>query len=232
MHALHQLFDEASSTFTYLLVDASGREAVIIDPVAEALLRDLKLVRELGVTLRYVLETHTHADHITSAGQLQAVTGAQSAAPSGCGIAPAQLQLQDGDRLRFGDDELVALHTPGHTAGHMSYLWRDCVFSGDCLLIEGCGRTDFQSGDAGRLYDSITQRLFALPDQTRVFPAHDYKGRTSSTIGHEKAHNARVAGRSREEFIALMAALDLPKPKMIDIAVPANRQLGLATPHG
>ena len=226
---LHQLFDPASSTFTYVLADAVRREALIIDPVAEQLQRDLALLGEQGLTLRYVIETHTHADHITSAGQLQRSTSALAAVPIGCEIVAADRQLVDGDRLQFGDEVLTALHTPGHTAGSMSYLWRDCAFTGDCLLIEGCGRADFQSGDAGALYDSITRRLFALPDETRVYPAHDYRGRTVSSIGHEKRHNPRIAGRTRDEFIALMAALRLPPPKMIDVAVPANRRLGLGS---
>ncbi|HEX6706859.1 MAG TPA: MBL fold metallo-hydrolase [Albitalea sp.] len=227
MSPLHQLFDPGSSTFTYVLVDPVERMAVIIDPVAEQLQRDLALLRDEGLTLRYVLETHNHADHITSAGSLTRSTSALAAAPIGCGIVAADRQLVDGDRLQFGAEALTAMHTPGHTAGSMSYLWRDCVFTGDCLLIDGCGRTDFQSGDAGALYDSITQRLFGLPDETRVYPAHDYRGRSMSTIGHEKAHNERIAGRSRDEFIALMGSLNLPRPRMMDVAVPANRQLGL-----
>ena len=227
MKDFHQLFDPVSSTFTYILVDVSQRAALIIDPVAEQLNRDLALLRVDGLTLHYVLETHTHADHITSAGHLSQLTGALAVAPSGCGILPAERQLVEGDLLRFGAEELTAIHTPGHTTGSMSYLWRDCVFTGDCLLIGGCGRTDFQSGDAGALYDSITQRLFALPDDTRVYPAHDYKGRTVSSIGHERRFNERVSGRTRDEFIALMRALQLPPPKMIDKAVPANRNLGL-----
>lgn len=227
MDAPLQLFDPDSFTYTYLLVDASGREAVLIDPVAEQLKRDLELLERQRLRLRYVLETHAHADHVTSAGHLAATTGALSGAPLGCGIAPAAVQLRDGDVLRFGDDELRALHTPGHTAGSMSFLWRDCVFTGDSLMIEGCGRTDFQSGDAGQLYDSITRRLFSLPDATRVFPAHDYKGRHVSSIGHEKQFNPRIARRTREEFIELMNALQLPPPKLIDVAVPANRKLGL-----
>lgn len=225
---LFQLFDPTSSTYTYVLVAGAQRAAVIIDPVAEQLERDLALLRREQLTLRYVLETHTHADHITSAGELARITGALAAVPSECGIDPAPVQLSHEESLWFGSEELVAIHTPGHTAGGMSYLWRSqaAVFTGDTLLIGGCGRTDFQSGDAGALYDSITQRLFTLPDDTRVYPAHDYKGRTSSTIGDEKRGNARLAGKSRDEFIALMATLDLPRPKLIDVAVPANRLLG------
>jgi len=139
-------------------------------------------------------------------------------------------ELDDGDVIRFGaNEEIVVLHTPGHTAGSVSFLWRGNVFTGDTLLIDGCGRTDFQSGSAGDLYDSVTEKLFRLPDAIRVWPGHDYKGQSVSTIGWEKRHNARLAKRSREDFIALMDNLNLPRPKLMDIAVPANRQLGL--PH-
>jgi sulfur dioxygenase len=226
MRDLHQLFDQASSTFTYVLVDPNTLDALIIDPVDSAFELYSALISREKLRLRYVLETHTHADHITAASRLRNRTGAKAAAPLDCGIVAADLQLEDGEELRFGDETLRALHTPGHTAGSMSYLWRDCVFTGDCLLIGGCGRTDFQSGDAGALYDSITTRLFALPDATIVYPGHDYNGRTSSTIGDERRTNARVAGRSREAFIRLMNELDLPPPVLMDRAVRANRRLG------
>jgi len=230
-HDLIQLFDVESSTFTYFLVDRATREAMAIDSVNGQVERDLALIKRLDLRLRYALETHAHADHITGAARLIEATGALAAAPSGCGIAPANVQLQDGDALLFGVAErLVALHTPGHTAGSMSYLWRGNVFTGDALLIDGCGRTDFQGGDAGALYDSIQTRLFALPDITRVFPGHDYRGNAVSTIGWEKRHNARLAHRSRADFIELMAHLNLPRPKMMDVAVPANRNLGVI-PH-
>ena len=230
-HDLIQLFDVESSTFTYFLVDRATREAMAIDSVDRQVERDLGLITRLDLKLRYALETHAHADHITGAARLIEATGALAAAPSGCGIAPANVQLQDGDALLFGVAErLVALHTPGHTAGSMSYLWRGNVFTGDALLIDGCGRTDFQGGDAGTLYDSIQTRLFALPDITRVFPGHDYRGNAVSTIGWEKRHNARLAHRSRADFIELMAHLNLPRPKMMDVAVPANRNLGVI-PH-
>lgn len=223
-----QLFDAVSSTFTYILPDAAGREAAIIDPVEAHLQRDLAHLERLGLRLSLILETHAHADHVTSAGHLRNLTGARAAVPSGCGIAPAELQLIEGDRIEFGAAETIdVLHTPGHTAGSMCYLWRGNLFTGDTLLIDGCGRTDFQGGSAAALYDSITRKLFALPDATRVWPGHDYKGQSVSTIGWEKRHNARVAGRSREDFIALMDGLDLPHPKLIDVAVPANRKLGL-----
>ena len=227
-HELHQLFDPESSTFTYCLVERSTGAAIVIDSVDRQVERDLALVRRLGLRVAYVVETHAHADHVTGAGALRARTDAQAAAPAGCRIDPADVQLMDGETLRFGDAQSVlAIHTPGHTPGSMCYLWQGHLFTGDTLLIDGCGRTDFQGGDAGTLYDSITQRLFALPDETLVYPGHDYKGRTSSTIGAERAGNPRLAGRTRDEFIALMGALNLPPPKKIDVAVPANRLLGL-----
>jgi glyoxylase-like metal-dependent hydrolase (beta-lactamase superfamily II) len=225
-----QLFDAVSSTFTYILGAPGSDAAVIIDPVDQHVERDLAHLRRLGLQLEFILETHAHADHVTSAGRLRQLTGARAAVPSGCGIPPAEVQLQDGDVIRFGTDETIAvLHTPGHTAGSMCYVWRGNVFTGDTLLIDGCGRTDFQGGSPAALYDSIRHKLFALPDATRVWPGHDYKGQSVSTIGWEKAHNARVAGRSRDDFVALMDGLNLPQPKLIDIAVPANRNLGL--PH-
>lgn len=227
MRDFHQLFDVASSTFTYVLVDATTGDALIIDPVDSHLDAYLRLFEREGLILRYTLETHAHADHVTSAGVLCQRTGAKSAAPVQCGILPADLQLDDGAEIHFGGETIRAVHTPGHTAGSMSYRWRDRVFTGDALLIGGCGRTDFQSGDAGTLYDSVTTKLFTLPEGTRVYPAHDYQGRTESTIGEEKRCNARFAGKTREQFIHLMGTLDLPKPRLLDVAVPANRRLGL-----
>ena len=225
-----QLFDAESSTFTYILAAPGSPDAVIIDPVDHNVERDLRHLERLGLRLAYVLETHAHADHVTSAGMLRERTGAQAAAPRGCGIAPAERQLDDGDVLEFGAGETIAvLHTPGHTAGSMCYVWRGNVFTGDTLLIDGCGRTDFQSGSAGALYDSVTHKLFALPDDTRVWPGHDYQGQSVSSIGWEKRHNARLAKRSRDDFVALMNALHLPRPRLIDVALPANRNLGM--PH-
>jgi glyoxylase-like metal-dependent hydrolase (beta-lactamase superfamily II) len=226
-----QLFDTTSSTFTYILAAPGRNEAVIIDPVDQHWERDLKHLERLNLKLAFVLETHAHADHVTSAGKLRELTGAKAAVPSGCGIAPAEVQLNDGDILRFGSgEEIRVLHTPGHTAGSMSYVWRGNAFTGDTLLINGCGRTDFQSGSANALYDSATTKLFTLPDETRMWPGHDYNGQSVSTIGWEKRNNARLANRSLEDFIKLMAELNLPKPKLIDVAVPANQNLGL--PHG
>jgi glyoxylase-like metal-dependent hydrolase (beta-lactamase superfamily II)/rhodanese-related sulfurtransferase len=222
-----QLFDPASSSYTYVVFDDNTREAIIIDPVDEQLARDLEVLREHDLKLMWTVETHAHADHITSAGMLAEHAGARTAAPEGCGIGTAAVQLKHGDVLRFGVEQLKALHTPGHTAGSMSYLWRDHVFTGDTLLINGCGRTDFQSGNAAALYRSITEILFGLPDATTVWPAHDYNGRSHSTIGAEKTGNARVAGKTLAQFKAIMDELHLPKPKRIDEAVPANLSSGL-----
>jgi glyoxylase-like metal-dependent hydrolase (beta-lactamase superfamily II)/rhodanese-related sulfurtransferase len=222
-----QLFDPASSTYTYVLVDPVSRDAVIIDPVDEQIERDLAVLREHGLRLQWTIETHAHADHITSAYLLAEHAGAKTAAPLGCGIATVSKLLEHGDTLAFGSETLKALHTPGHTHGSMCFVWRDHVFTGDTLLINGCGRTDFQSGSAEAMYRSITTILFALPDATTVWPGHDYQGRTHSSIGQEKAHNARVAGKTLQEFIAIMDALNLPKPRRIDEAVPANLSSGV-----
>ena len=252
-----QLFDPASSTYTYILFDEASREAVIIDPVDEQIERDLATLERLNLRLLWALETHAHADHITSAARLAELTGARTAAPVGCDIGTAAVQLKGGDTLRFGREQLRVLPTPGHTAGSVSYYGQRAphphdapsgeaapvplghqmrpdqrhddrhVFTGDTLLIQGCGRTDFQSGDAGALYDSITGQLFTLPDTTIVWPGHDYHERTQSTIGVEKATNPRLAGRSRSEFIAFMDGLALPRPRRMDEAVPANHRSGL-----
>ena len=257
-----QLFDPASSTYTYVLFDEGSREAVIIDPVDEQIDRDLAVLQRLGLTLKWTLETHAHADHITSAARLAELTGARMAAPAGCEVGTAAVQLKDGDTVAFGSEHLRVIHTPGHTVGSICYFWNRLphpqdepsseevavepgqemhpgsrhdnlhVFTGDTLLIQGCGRTDFQSGDAGQLYDSITQKLFALPETTIVWPGHDYHERTQSTIALEKATNPRLAGKSREQFIELMNALDLPKPRRIDEAVPANQRSGLRQDAG
>ena len=227
---LHQLFDAESSTYTYLLVDDSTQQGLLIDPVDRQVQRDLSLIKRLCITLEYVVETHAHADHVTSAGVIRIMTGAKAATPAGCGISAADIQLRDGMTIAWGDQELSVLHTPGHTAGSMCYLWGNRVFTGDTLLINGCGRTDFQSGSADELYSSITNKLFALPGDTIVYPGHDYRGFTASTIGLERKNNPRVADQSRAQFIEIMNNLALPKPKLLDTAVPANQNLGL--PHG
>ena len=221
-----QLFDSESSTYTYLLADEATREAALIDPVREQVQRDLAVLRELDLKLVHVLDTHVHADHVTAAGLLRAQTGARTVAGRK-GPSCADLQVGQGSQLRLGSLVIDVLETPGHTDDSLTYRVGAHLFTGDALMIRAAGRTDFQNGDAGQLYDSITQVLFALPDDTLVHPAHDYKGLTVTTIGEEKRFNARVAGRSRAEFIQLMNGLNLPKPKKIDEAVPANRACGM-----
>ncbi len=226
-----QLFDPASSTYTYLIADDETHEAVLVDPVIEQLERDLKLVREHGLSLKYVLETHVHADHITASLALKQATGAQTAVSGDCNAQGYDRMLEDGNVILFGREEILVIATPGHTPGSVSYLWRDRVMTGDTLLIGGCGRTDFQNGSAENLWRSITEKLFRLDDQVLVYPGHDYKGRRVSSIGEEKQFNPRLAGKSREEFIAIMDNLNLPMPKRIQEAVPANLAGGAGLPE-
>lgn len=222
-----QLFEGESSTFTYLLADPDTREAVIIDPVLETSSRDLKLIHELELELLYVLETHVHADHITGAGKLSDATGAQIGISAAVNVNGTHLALNDGDRIRFGKFELQALATPGHTNSCMCFLMTDRIFTGDTLLIRANGRTDFQEGSAQRLFESIHTKLFRLSDDILVFPAHDYKGFTSSSIGAEKRHNTRInQERKLDDFVQIMGTLNLPPPKKLDISVPANLKLG------
>lgn len=230
MNDLIQQFDEVSFTYTYFLVDPSTKEAVIIDPVDTKLNNLINFINEKQIKIKYVLETHAHADHVTSAGNLCRMMGATAATPAHCNISNAEIQLTDGQELTFGNNQVIrAIHTPGHTAGSMSFLWNDKVFTGDTLLINGCGRTDFQSGSNSDLYHSVTQKLFKLPDHTIVLPGHDYHGKKQSTIAEEKRNNARFAGKSLDDFTHIMNNLDLPKPKLIDQAVPANLTLGLVS---
>jgi glyoxylase-like metal-dependent hydrolase (beta-lactamase superfamily II)/rhodanese-related sulfurtransferase len=217
-----QLFDPATSTYTYLIADDETHEAVLIDPVIEQLERDLKLVREHGLTLKYILETHVHADHITASLALKQATGAQTAVSLDCNAQGYDRMLEEGNVILFGREEVLVIATPGHTSGSVSYLWRDRVLTGDTLLIGGCGRTDFQNGSAEALWLSITEKLFQLDDQVLVYPGHDYKGRRVSSIGEEKQFNARLAGKTREEFIDIMNNLNLPMPNRLQEAVPAN----------
>ncbi len=223
---LLQLFDAPSSTYTYILADETTREAAIIDPVLGHADRDLGELARHGWSLRWILDTHVHADHETGANALKTATGAGTAVGAACGSIGHDCALEDGELLPLGGESIRVIATPGHTPGSMSYLWRDQVFTGDALLIEGCGRTDFQNGSSDDLYRSITEKLFTLPDDTVVRPGHDYRFRASSTIGHEKRHNPRLAGKSREQFVELMAALNLAPPALIEQAVPANRHGG------
>lgn len=226
-----QFYDETSSTLTYLLADEQSRQAALIDPVTENIDEYLDFLRQAGLDLVYSLETHVHADHITGGGKLKTITHAKTAVSNACGAETADIQLQDNDEIVFGAEKIKVIATPGHTPGSLSFLWRDRLFTGDSLLINGCGRTDFQGGDAANLYDAITQRLFSLAPETLVYPGHDYNGRRVSSIAQEKLINPRLANKTKAEFVHLMQNLNLPKPKLIDIAVPANRQCGVPEPQ-
>lgn len=222
-----QLFDPETSTYTYLIADAVTKDAALVDSVLEQVERDEKLLTELGLTLRFCLETHVHADHITGAGRLREITGCQGLVPQFAEVACADRHLNDGEVVQVGSIPIQAIATPGHTDSHLAFLVNQThLLTGDALLIRGCGRTDFQSGDAGTLYDVIKQKLFTLPDQTLVYPGHDYRGQTVSTIGEEKQFNPRLVGRDRQDFIDYMGSLNLPDPKKIMEAVPANQLCG------
>ncbi len=225
-----QMFDRESCTYTYLIADAG--EAALVDTVRENVARDLEVLEQLGLRLTHVMETHVHADHVTGAGELRKRTGARTLVAQQDGPECADVSLADGDVVRIGSVEIVVVETPGHTAGCISYRVGDGgrfdrVLTGDALFVRGCGRTDFQGGDAGRLFDSVTGRLFTLDDATLIYPGHDYRGLGVSTVGEEKRWNPRLGGGiAREAFIAKMAALNLPRPVKIDEALPANRACG------
>jgi sulfur dioxygenase len=250
-----QLFEAESSTFTYLLGDGESGEAVLIDPVDLCVERDLQFVKELNLSLKYAINTHVHADHITGTGKLKKALEAEGAlcqsVISRAGKAKGDLFLDDGDELKFGKFTLKAISTPGHTEGDLAALFpptlpytnihvnslpsgcisyylaeKEMLFTGDAVLIRGCGRTDFQGGSAANLYDNIHNKLFVLPPQTLIYPGHDYKGRTCSSVAEEKAFNPRLT-KSKQEFVEIMANLGLPYPKKIDVAVPANLKCGL-----
>lgn len=223
-----QLFDSESSTYTYIVGDPDKGESVIVDPVREHVTRDLEVIGAMGMRLAWILETHVHADHITGARALRDRTGARSAVSQHCGATGFDRLMDDGDFVVFGNELIRVISTPGHTPGSSCFLWRDRLLTGDTLLIGGCGRTDFQNGSAAALYDSITRKLFTLPDDTLVYPGHDYKGRRVSTVGEEKATNPRLAGKTRDEFIAIMENLGLPEPRRMGEAVPANLGGGTA----
>lgn len=221
-----QLFDEESCTLTYLLADPMTGDAVLIDTVREHVGNYASLLSEMNLRLSWVLETHVHADHVTGAAGLKELTGARSVTGRHAGARCADVLAEDGDTIVFGNEVIRVIPTPGHTPGCITYQWRDRLFTGDALLIGGCGRTDFQGGDAGRLYDSLVTRLFTLHNETLVYPGHDYKGLRVSSIGQERTTNPRLAGRSRDEFIDLMGKLDLPPPRRFGEALAANLRCG------
>lgn len=224
-----QLFEAETSTYSYLLGCERTHRAVLIDSVASEIDDYVQLLQASNLKLIFTMETHVHADHITGAGLLREELGSKSVVHRDAGAMCADLLVTDGVLLQVGDLEIEVRHTPGHTIGCVSYVMADRVFTGDSLLIGGSGRTDFQEGDAGQLYDSITNQLFTLPPDALVYPGHDYQGNTVSTIKQEIAKNARLGGgRSRDEFITIMQELRLAYPKFIDKALPANRSCGLA----
>jgi len=222
-----QLFDQVSGTYSYLLASRNGGEALIIDPVLEKIDRYLQLVRELDLKLVKAVDTHLHADHITGLGALRDETHCITVMGEQTKADVVSMRLGDGDKLTIEGLALDAIYTPGHTDDSYSFVMADRVFTGDTLLIRGTGRTDFQNGDPRAQYESIFGRLLKLPEATLVYPAHDYKGDTVSTIGEEKAFNPRLQVKSIEEYVELMNNLKLSNPKMIDIAVPANMKVGL-----
>ncbi|MCP1675282.1 glyoxylase-like metal-dependent hydrolase (beta-lactamase superfamily II) [Natronocella acetinitrilica] len=226
-----QLFDAESSTYTYILASAPGREALIIDPVKSQLDQYLRAIRELDLQLVTAIDTHTHADHITALGGLRDETGCVTIMGEYTQAECVSRHVRDEETLSIDGVKLKALYTPGHTDESFSFYLEApdtprAVFTGDVLLIRGTGRTDFQGGDPGKSYDSITQRLFTLGDDTLVYPAHDYKGWTVSSIREERLHNPRLANKSRDAYIEIMNNLNLPNPKQMDIAVPANLACG------
>jgi len=231
-----QLFEPVSSSYTYLLACPITKLAVLIDPVLGTSDRDFQIVKDLGLTLAFTLETHIHADHITGGRKLKLLTGSKLAGPKLEGLACVDHPVEEGIPLEVGSLRIHPLHTPGHTATHHSY-WLDngtqpMLFTGDALLIDGCGRTDFQVGDAATLYRSVIDKLFTLPDDTLVYPGHDYQGRCVSSIAQEKRRNPRLgAGKTLPEFVEIMSNLNLPKPLMMDFAIPGNQTCGQCPPN-
>ena len=224
-----QLFDPQSSTYTYLLADAASREALLIDPVFEQARRDAALVDELGLKLAWTVETHVHADHVTGAWLLRDKLGSRIALSRAGGADGADKYLEPQDEIHFGKRHLRARATPGHTSGCMTYVLddRSMAFTGDALLIRGCGRTDFQQGDAHTLYRSVREQIFSLPERCLVYPGHDYRGLTVTSVGEEKLYNPRLAESIGEgDFVGYMTNLGLPHPKQMDAAVPANLKCG------
>jgi len=227
---MQQLFDQESFTYTYLLWDSASHEAVLVDPVLEMVERDLQLVNELGLKLKYILETHVHADHVTGAGVIRSRTGAQTGLSHHAGVQCADLALRHGQELFLGNEKLQVMETPGHTQTCLTYIWQGHLLTGDSLMIRGCGRTDFQQGSAEAMFHSIRDILFQFPDSTVIFPAHDYRGFNQSSVGAEKAFNPRIGlHKTKPEFLQIMADLKLAEPKKISQALPANLACGKLT---
>ncbi len=224
-----QLFDTETSTFTYIVADPVSREAAIIDPVLEQIERDTKYIQELNLRLKYILDTHVHADHITGAAGLKKnFPEALYALGKESKLVCADKLLEDNEQLFVGDIDITVIETPGHTDNSVSYLVDTMIFTGDALLVRGCGRTDFQSGSNHALWNAIKERVFALPDDTLIYPGHDYKGFTVTSVREEKHLNPRLKdSNTEEEFIAIMDNLNLPYPKKIDVALPANMNGGM-----
>jgi glyoxylase-like metal-dependent hydrolase (beta-lactamase superfamily II) len=223
-----QLFERESSTYTYLIAPCEGGEALLIDPVKTEVPKYLQLIDELDLRVVFAIDTHVHADHVTALGDLRAATNCETLMGEQSKAGCVSRKFFDGERIKVGDLELCALYTPGHTDDSYSLAMNDRVFTGDTLLIRGTGRTDFQNGDPGAEYDSLFGKLLSLPEKTLVYPGHDYRGSTTSTIAEERAHNPRLQVQSKEEYIALMRGLRLPNPQLMDSAVPANLACGAA----
>lgn len=225
-----QLFEPQSSTYTYLIGCETTGDAALIDPVLETVDRDLQELQALGLSLRFTIETHIHADHVTGASKLREGTGCKCAVPEKSGASRADVAVKEGEAVRVGLLKLHPLYTPGHTDDHHCYFLEEPVarvFTGDALLIDGCGRTDFQNGDAATLYRSVHDKIFSLPQETLVYPAHDYQQRHVSSVEQERERNPRLGGgRTVDEFVAIMGGLGLPRPKKMDVAVPANSECG------
>ena len=222
-----QLFDKSSITYSYLLAERRGGEALLIDPVLENTAQYIRLINELDLKLVKAVDTHIHADHVTALGALREQTGCATAMGATTRLECVSVHFHEGEKLSADNLHLDVIYTPGHTDDSYSFLLPDRVFTGDTLLIRGTGRTDFQNGDPAAQYDSLFNKLLRLPEDTLVYPAHDYNGMTVSTIGEEKHHNPRLQVRSRQAYIELMNGLELDDPKMMDIAIPANRACGL-----
>ena len=222
-----QLYDPTSSTYTYILYDNNNLEAVIIDPVIEKFSRDLTLIKQLNLKVLFIFETHIHADHITSSYKLSEELGSKIAVNRNANLKCGDIAINEGQEFKFGSFTVKSLLTPGHTDTCTTFHCENMLFTGDTLLIGGCGRTDFQQGSSEKLFNSVREKIFSFPDDTLVYPAHDYNGFTSSSVGEEKLHNPRLAlDKTKEQFVEIMNNLKLKQPEKINEAVPANLKCG------